>query len=43
MRVVLIFEAWRPDMTEGEIAAVEASYAARQSWLDGRTMPKELA
>lgn len=31
-RVVLIFEAWRPDMTEGEIAAVKASYEARESY-----------
>ncbi|WP_371396132.1 aspartyl/asparaginyl beta-hydroxylase domain-containing protein [Fretibacter rubidus] len=36
-RVVLIFEAWRPDMTEGEIAAVEASYAARDMLLKERS------
>lgn len=41
-RVVLIFEAWRPDMTAGEIQAVEASYAARQTWMHSRRMPKEL-
>ncbi|MGB0905891.1 MAG: aspartyl/asparaginyl beta-hydroxylase domain-containing protein [Maricaulaceae bacterium] len=35
-RVVLIFEAWRPDMTQGEIKAVEASYSARSNWLNNR-------
>lgn len=35
-RVVLIFEAWRPDMTEGEIEAVKASYEARESYLETR-------
>lgn len=38
-RVVLIFEAWRPDMTPGEIAAVEASFKARQNWLNARRIP----
>ena len=32
-RVVLIFEAWRPDMSEGEIEAATASYAAREAYL----------
>lgn len=35
-RVVLIFEAWRPDMTAGEIAAVEASYSARDAFIAAR-------
>ena len=35
-RVVLIFEAWRPDMTSGEIAAVKASYEAREDSLKTR-------
>lgn len=38
-RVVLIFEAWRPDMTPGEITAVEASFKARQDWLNARRVP----
>lgn len=38
-RVVLIFEAWRPDMTEGEILAVEESYKARSMWTENRKMP----
>ena len=32
-RVVLIFEAWRPDMSAGEIAAAKASYEARETYL----------
>ncbi len=35
-RVVLIFEAWRPDMTKGEIDTVKASYAAREAYLRER-------
>ena len=38
-RVVLIFEAWRPELTDVERAAVEASFSARQAWLDARTLP----
>jgi aspartyl/asparaginyl beta-hydroxylase (cupin superfamily) len=38
-RVVLIFEAWRPDMTDGEIQTVEASYAARDARLKNRKVP----
>ena len=38
-RVVLIFEAWRPDMTQGEIKAVERSFANRDAWLSGRCVP----
>jgi len=35
-RVVLIFEAWRPDMTQGEINAVKASYEAREAYTKHR-------
>lgn len=38
-RVVLILEAWRPDMTEGEIAATDASYKARHQWFRQRKLP----
>ncbi|MGJ8562761.1 MAG: aspartyl/asparaginyl beta-hydroxylase domain-containing protein [Alphaproteobacteria bacterium] len=38
-RVVLIFEAWRPDMTKGEIEAVQTSFKARQAWLNSRRVP----
>ncbi len=38
-RVVLIFEAWRPDMTAGEIDAVEKSYSKREGWLNARKFP----
>lgn len=35
-RVVLIFEAWRPDMTHGEIEAVLNSYKMRGDWTANR-------
>lgn len=38
-RVVLILEAWRPELTEAERAATEASYLARHRWLEGRRPP----
>ncbi len=38
-RVVLIFEAWRPDMTQGEIDAVERSFGHRDEWLKNRRQP----
>ncbi len=43
-RIVLIFEAWRPDMTKGEIGAVKASYGAREAYLRERsTIVKRLS
>lgn len=36
MRVVLIFEAWRPDMSDDEIGAVQASYRARNALIADR-------
>lgn len=41
VRVVLIFEAWRPDMTGSETDAVEAAFIARQNWLDSRKIPDQ--
>ncbi|MCB2112845.1 MAG: aspartyl/asparaginyl beta-hydroxylase domain-containing protein [Parvularculaceae bacterium] len=35
-RVVLIFEAHHPDLTEYERKAVERAYSVRQNWLKGR-------
>ena len=35
-RVVLIFEAWRPDMTDGEIEAAKLSYKFRGDWFAKR-------
>ncbi len=43
-RIVLIFEAWRPDLSEEEIRAIERCYAWRQAWhLSRRRLLDELA
>ncbi len=39
-RVVLIFEAWRPDLSENEIKAIQTSFEDRSDWLLARRMPK---
>ena len=39
MRVVLIFETWHPDLTAAEIAAIEKSFEARNTWLAKRDVP----
>jgi len=36
VRIVLIFEVWHPDLRPPEQAAIEASFARRQQWLDSR-------
>lgn len=33
-RVVLIFEAWHPDLTPGEIAGVERVFTLRRDWIE---------
>lgn len=33
-RVVLIFEAWNPDLSEAEIAGIEQLFELRRNWLD---------
>ena len=38
-RAVLIFEAWRPELTAAERAGLERSYAARAAWLADRRVP----
>jgi tetratricopeptide (TPR) repeat protein len=38
-RVVLIFEAWNPDLSEDERAAISDSFAARLGWLRQRKLP----
>lgn len=40
IRVVLIFEAWAPDLSTAEQSAISASYAARDAWLTQRQIPK---
>lgn len=35
-RIVLIVEAWHPDLTEAERTAVEASFAAYEEWMTRR-------
>lgn len=40
VRIVLIFEAWHPDLTADEIKAVERSFSARENWTKNRTIPK---
>ncbi|RMF15467.1 MAG: hypothetical protein D6757_04500 [Alphaproteobacteria bacterium] len=43
-RIVLIFEAWRPDLSPEEIAAIERCYAWRQAWhLSRQRLLEELA
>jgi len=39
-RIVLIFEAWHPELSEAEIAAIQRSFAARDAWLSNRRLPK---
>lgn len=39
-RVVLIFEAWRPDITVDEIKAIQASFEDRDNWLKARQIPE---
>lgn len=36
MRVVLIFEAWHPDLTDPEKQAISATFEARLKWLENR-------
>lgn len=38
-RVVLIFEAWRPDLSQEEIKAVQTSFENRDNWLKSRIVP----
>lgn len=38
-RVVLIFEAWSPLLTENECTAISASFEARIEWLKQRALP----
>lgn len=38
-RVVLIFEAWHPDLSPDEQAAVTASFESRLAWLRSRKIP----
>lgn len=38
-RVVLIIEAWAPDLTPQEQHAINASFTARQNWLLSRQIP----
>jgi aspartyl/asparaginyl beta-hydroxylase len=40
-RVVLIFEAWAPDLSEAEQKAISASFEARNQWLKNRKIPKD--
>jgi len=39
-RVVLIFEAWRPDLLAEEIKAIQSSFEDRQAWLNSRKVPE---
>ena len=39
-RVVLIFEAWRPELSRAERDAVTRSYAARTAWLEEARLPQ---
>lgn len=36
-RVVLIFSIWHPDLTQDERTAIQASFNARQEWLNSRS------
>ena len=38
-RVVLIFEAWMPELSGEERAAIENSFAARDAWYKARQLP----
>jgi hypothetical protein len=42
-RVVLIFEAWRPDLSPDEIRAIETSFEARDAWLAARKLPEPMS
>ena len=39
-RVVLIFEAWRPELSAAERVGLERSYEARAAWLASRAVPE---
>ncbi len=39
-RVVLIFEAWVPDLSEGEREAISTAFEARKAWLAARKIPE---
>jgi len=39
-RVVLIFEAWRPDLRPEEIKAIQTSFEDRDAWLKSRKVPE---
>ncbi len=41
-RVVLIFEAWRPDLSAEEIKAIQTSFEDRDSWLKAREIPESI-
>ena len=38
-RVVLIFEAWRPDLRPEEITAIQTSFEDRDKWIRTRLIP----
>ncbi len=38
-RVNLLFEAWHPDLSDGEKLAIEAAYAVRREWTAARKLP----
>lgn len=40
-RVVLIFEAWAPDLSDTERQAIEASFSVRNAWRELRRIPKK--
>jgi len=40
-RVVLIFEAWAPDLTIEEANAISRTYASRSKWLQSRKIPEQ--
>jgi len=42
-RVVLIFEAWRPDLHLEEIKAIQTSFEDRDRWLKSRKVPEIVA
>jgi aspartyl/asparaginyl beta-hydroxylase (cupin superfamily) len=39
IRIVLIFETWRPDLRSSEIAALQDSMETRSTWLNNRKIP----
>lgn len=39
VRIVLIFETWRPDLSTSEIAALQDSMEIRTTWLNNRKIP----